>query len=334
MLDPRFEAFGRDPASMLEMMMALQAMGGPHARYENLDRLRDTEAADVEMYIKLLQDWVPSEPGFALDLGSGCGYIAGEYARKWPHLTAIASEVTVPLEVDGQQFWSMPLLRKTLARLASDHGQKATKAVHSTEAAQESASEELYKSMLSRIVEVDILKPRWQAVEHYSGQFRLVTCSTVMQMKGFETPYMWRMVMAGAAKLLALGGILFMFDTGKCDEFQNRTVVERLGEKLGFTFVVHKKADSFEDFSVAEELFAVILRKTALIRSAELSSGDAVEICGLAKRADLNGTTAVLGEFLSEKGRWECRVAAGVTAHRHTEVVLIQPHNLKSLMAA
>jgi len=363
---------------MLRAMKAMMAQGGVRARYENVDMLRETELPDAEKFIDELEPYVTADAGYAVDLGAGCGFIAGEYALAWPHLTVIATEVSWPVEVDPEQFWAMPLLRRSLKRLSEDHASKAEKhrnkrgkrklKVEPTEEKEDTVRAELYNRMLSQAVEVDVLQAEWHNVAELKGQCRLVTCTMLMHQKGFETPEMWRMVVVGAAKLLAEGGCLFMFDTGKCGGFGSRDVVAGFARRVGLAIHLHEKREDGVD---GRGLYAVVLQKPTSTTVAAFSTaapaavaaaagdtaasdaagaasadgsvppplpprvleeGDVVEVHSLNGRRDLNGMTAVLGAFRADKNRWECRISAGVTAKRVVEEVLVQRQNLRQLM--
>lgn len=384
-LNPRVAEMGRGPEFMMNSMQNMMASGHTlGSRYEDLDMLRDTEGADVGAFLEELEPYVSADPGYAIDLGSGCGFIAGELALEFPHLEMVPSEVSVPIDLDPKQFWGMPLLRRTLKRLADDHANKAERRQNmlrrsspdsepTEEVSQDLAKAKLYNDLLCRVVEVDVLHPRWSGVEHLIGQCRLVTCTMLMQQKGFETPEMWRMVMVGAARLLAEGGCLFMYDSGQCGGFGKRDVVFGFAKRLGLALQVHEHREDGVD---GGGLYAVILQKPAMVSvsgfatngrdvaaatsndvatatgqttvadgegpaicdpkvshsSSALQEGDVVEVHGLQGRKDLNGMTAVLGCFVSKKGRWECRIATGVTNKRRVESAMVQPHNLRQLV--
>merc|ERR1719336_3575698 len=106
--------------------------------------------------------------------------------------------------------------------------------------------------------------------------------------------------MTGASKLLATGGVLFMCDTKKHGNFNEKNVAS-MATRLGF--------EVLQDGAITnkgEDLYTVVLKKTDAEIPATMHLGDVVEVVGLKNKtaARLNGMAGVLGTYNKETGRW------------------------------
>lgn len=307
----------------IQDMDELAQFMNPHVKYKDVSMIRRTEMPYAKKYIKFLEPHITSSTsGPIVDIGSMSGFIPTCYCDRWPDHQVIASDVEVPLKMDPTGFFGMPLLRNTLTLIANDVGPPR---------------QERYLAMRDQVKMIDVLQPNWTEVSYLHRSCAAVICTSLLNMKGFETPDMWRMVLVGAAQLLREQGVLFMADSD-FGSFGDRLKVEAFAQRVGFVLEEHS-FDHRAKVGPTEErdFYNVLLRRSgtnpewhsALVQCT-LSSGDAVVVSGLNSRKDLNGMTGVLLEFENE--RWGVRVAAGETANRKVEAVRVKPDNLRSLM--
>jgi len=209
--------------------------------------------------------------GFAVDLASGSAFYPQNIVRRWPGLKVYPTDhLQEKHALTGTDFlnWCLQQFAESPVR---DFVQLAQRdAVRGSAVAAQEAEVNLldtvwYPSappypdpqkdrslsyqLWDRVSDVDVTTEDWQEVGHLLGTCRLVTCTSFIVQVGYRDADGWRPMVRGAARLLAPGGVLLLYDTAKFGGFLDKETMQAFchEEALGLTVVHHSGPTSSSD---------------------------------------------------------------------------------------
>lgn len=235
----------------------------------------------VQTFFDLLAPYVPADArGFAVEFAAGCGFLAQNFARRWPGLQMYPTEHggqeteqgiagTGYLNWGLQQFAESPerdfdslARRREQANVVEEQVNLLdTVWFPPTPPYPNSAQDaELSCQLWDRATSFDATADSLTDLATFEGVCRLVVCSRLLTHIGWRDPDAWKVMFKHAERLLSPGGILFVYDTAKWGGYFDRATMQEFlaSEGAGLELLQLTAVPSKDD-----AMAMAVLRKTA-----------------------------------------------------------------------